>query len=252
MAYGPLAQCAFMSGPSQFRKKAPAKIENKIYRETLPPYKPPERCEAPPPGAFMLYCFDMEEVKADPNTTSRSLPLDEMAHVVFGSSQEVDGMVYDGNRGVKHEHAAMYYMKSKWWLKAVNGPITVESMMLHPHLKDSDGKAPKRYTSSNARKQESFQPMDSKKKLTREMCVIRLGDSDRRFWIGGPLPVGDGEQEEAGSGGGSAGGVAAVEEKKDRGDRKKDKKDRKEDRDRKDDRKRERSRTRSRSRGRRR
>eukprot|EP00931_Biecheleriopsis_adriatica_P058941 TRINITY_DN3518_c0_g1_i1.p1 TRINITY_DN3518_c0_g1~~TRINITY_DN3518_c0_g1_i1.p1 ORF type:complete len:242 (+),score=56.65 TRINITY_DN3518_c0_g1_i1:74-799(+) len=241
MAYGPLAQCAFMSGPSQFRKKAPPTNEKKLYKETLAAYKPPERCEAPPPGSFMLYCFDQEEVKADPNAVSRSLPLDELAHVVFGSSQDVDGMVYDGNKGVKPEHAAIYYMKSRWFLKAVNGPVTIESMTLHPNLKDSDGKAPKRYTSNNIRKQETIEPMDPKKKLTREMCVIRLADSDRRFWIGGPLPVGDGETEEAGSGGGATEG---------RSDRKKDKKEK--DRDRKEDRDRERSRTRSRSRKRRR
>eukprot|EP00440_Ansanella_granifera_P005621 gb/GFBE01006106.1/.p1 GENE.gb/GFBE01006106.1/~~gb/GFBE01006106.1/.p1 ORF type:complete len:247 (+),score=71.49 gb/GFBE01006106.1/:1-741(+) len=246
MAYGPLAQCAFMSGPSRFRKKAPPINEKKSFKEELPPYKPPDRCEAPPPGSFMLYCFDMEELKADPNTVSRSLPLDELAHVVFGSSQDVDGMVYDGSKGVKHEHAAIYYMKSRWFLKAVNGPVTIESMTLHPHLKDSDGKAPKRFTSSNTRKMETIEPMDPKKKLTREMCVIRLGDSDRRFWIGGPLPLGDGESEEAGSGGGSGGTVG----ESGRSDKKKDKKEK--ERDRKEDRDRERSRTRSRSRKRRR
>ena len=33
---------------------------------------------------------------------SRSLPLDEMAHVSFGSSQEVDGMVYGrATKGVR-------------------------------------------------------------------------------------------------------------------------------------------------------
>merc|ERR1719253_2117726 len=99
-----------------------------------------------------------------------------MAHAVFGSSQEVDGMVYDGHRGVSKEHAAMYFMKSKWFLKAVNGPVTVESMTLYPNLKDSDGKAPKRYTSANPRKQQTIEPMDPKFKLTREMCVLRLGD----------------------------------------------------------------------------
>eukprot|EP00913_Durusdinium_trenchii_P033172 g31055.t1 len=183
MAYGPLAQCAFMSGPSPFKKKAPPGEEKKQFKDLLPPWKPPDRCEAPPPGSFMLYCFDMEEAK-DPNATSRSLPLDEMSHVTFGSSQEVDGMVYDGNKGVRPEHAAIYYMKSRWFLKAVNGPVTIESMTLH-QLKDSDGKPPKRYTSASTKKMETIEPMDAKKKLTREFCVFRLGDSDRRFWIGG-------------------------------------------------------------------
>ncbi|CAE8592172.1 unnamed protein product [Polarella glacialis] len=243
MAYGPLAQCAFMSGPSQFRKKGPPSDLKKMYKESLPPYKPPDRCEVPPPGAFMLYCMDLEELKADPSALSRTLPLDEMAHVLLGSSQEVDGLVYDGHKSVKPEHACMYYMKSKWWLKAVNGTVTIESMTLHPNLKDADGKEPKRFTSSNTKKLDTFSAMDPKKKLTREMCVIRLGDSDRRFWVGGPLPLGDGETEEGGSGGGGA--PAVVESG--RGDRKKDKKDRDRKDDRKDDRDRKRSRTRSRS-----
>lgn len=247
MAYGPLAQCAFMSGPSQFRKKAPPENKKKIYKDVLPPYKPPDRCEAPPPGAFMLYALDMEEMKTDPNATSRSLPLEDMSHVIFGCSQEVDGLVFDGHKSVKPEHACIYYMKSRWFLKAINGPVTIESMTLHPNLKDSDGKAPKRFASASLKKMETIEPMDSKKKLTREMCVIRLGESDRRFWIGGPLPLGDGETEEAGGGGGAAEGGG-----RDRGDRKKDKKEK--DRDRKDDRdrKEDRSRTRSRSRRRRR
>mmetsp|Transcript_18860 Transcript_18860/g.23201 ORF Transcript_18860/g.23201 Transcript_18860/m.23201 type:complete len:256 (+) Transcript_18860:69-836(+) len=255
MAYGPLAQCAFMSGPSPFKKKAPPGEEKKQFKDLLPPWKPPDRCEAPPPGSFMLYCFDMEEIK-DPNATSRSLPLDEMSHVTFGSSQEVDGLVYDGNKGVRPEHAAIYYMKSRWFLKAVNGPVTVESMTLHPHLKDSDGKPPKRYTSASTKKMETIEPMDAKKKLTREFCVFRLGDSERRFWIGGPLPLGDGETEEAG------GTEGRKKERKERADRERDRdkdhnhkehKEHKEhkDRDRKEDRD-HRSRTRSRSRKRRR
>lgn len=245
MAYGPLAQCAFMSGPSPFKKKAPPSTEKKTFKDMLPPWKPPDRCEAPPPGSFMLYCFDMEEVKSDASAASRSLPLDEMSAVVFGSSQDVDGMVYDGNKGVRPEHAAIYYMKSRWFLKAVNGPVTVESMTLHPHLKDSDGKPPKRYTSAVTKKMETIEPMDAKRKLTREFCVFRLGDSDRRFWIGGPLPVGDGETEEAGSGAGNA--------PEGRAELKKDRKEREKERDRREDRDRERSRSpRSRSRKRRR
>lgn len=246
-----------MSGPSPFKKKAPPGEEKKQFKDLLPPWKPPDRCEAPPPGSFMLYCFDMEEAK-DPNATSRSLPLDEMSHVTFGSSQEVDGMVYDGNKGVRPEHAAIYYMKSRWFLKAVNGPVTIESMTLH-QLKDSDGKPPKRYTSASTKKMETIEPMDAKKKLTREFCVFRLGDSDRRFWIGGPLPLGDGETEEAG---GTEGRKKERKERGDRAERDKDHKDHKEhrdhkdhkdhkDRDRKEDRD-HRSRTRSRSRKRRR
>eukprot|EP00933_Yihiella_yeosuensis_P016940 TRINITY_DN1430_c0_g1_i1.p1 TRINITY_DN1430_c0_g1~~TRINITY_DN1430_c0_g1_i1.p1 ORF type:complete len:243 (-),score=49.04 TRINITY_DN1430_c0_g1_i1:107-835(-) len=242
MAYGPLAQCAFMSGPSQFRKKAPPDETKRQYKDKLPPFKPPDRCEAPPPGQFMLYCFDQEDVKADVDAAFRSLPLEEMSHLLFGSSQEVDGMVYDGHKSVKEEHACIYFIKSKWFLKAVNGPVTLESMTLHPSLKDADGKAPKRYTSSNVRKLETISPMDPKKKLTREMCIIRLGESGRRFWIGGPLPVGDGETEENGGGGGGGG--------EGRSDRKKDKKDK--ERDRKEDRERSRTRERSRSRRRRR
>lgn len=225
MAYGPLAQCAFMSGPSPFKKKAPPGEEKKHFKDLLPPWKPPDRCEAPPPGSFMLYCFDMEEIK-DPNATSRSLPLDEMSHVTFGSSQEVDGMVYDGNKGVRPEHAAIYYMKSRWFLKAVNGPVTVESMTLHPHLKDSDGKPPKRYTSASTKKMETIEPMDAKKKLTREFCVFRLGDSERRFWIGGPLPLGDGEAEEAGATEGRKKERKERGEKADRGDRDRGERDR--------------------------
>ena len=229
--------------------QAPPGEEKKQFKEMLPPWKPPDRAEAPPPGSFMLYCFDMEEAK-DPNATSRSLPLDEMAHVSFGSSQEVDGMVYDGNKGVRPEHAAIYYMKSRWFLKAVNGPVTIESMTLHPNLKDSDGKAPKRYTSASTKKMETIEPMDRKKKLTREFCCFRLGESERRFWIGGPLPLGDGEAEEAGEG-----RKKERREKADRAETKHNPKEHKEKdqkgRDRKEDRD-NRSRTRSRSRKRRR
>merc|ERR1711924_309166 len=40
--------------------------------------------------------------------------------------------------------------------------------------------------------------MESKRKLTRETCVFRLGDFDRRFWLHGPLPLKEGEYEELG------------------------------------------------------
>lgn len=206
----------------------------------------------------MLYAFEAEEAKTDPTSTSRSLPLDETPHLFFGSAQDVDGLVYDGHKSVKPEHACMYYIKSKWFIKAINGPITIESMSLHPYIKDSDGKPPKRYTSANVRKMETIEPMDPKKKLTREMCVIRLGDSDRRFWIGGPLPVGDGEMEESGAGeptgggrGGGGGGGAGAPPAERKKDKKEKDRDRKDDRDRDRDRDRERSRTRSRSRKRR-
>merc|ERR1712083_675960 len=100
-----------------------------------------------------------------------------------------------------------------------------------------NGKAVKRYTSQNNRKLEVIEPMDPKQRLTREMCVFRLGESDRRFFLQGPLPLGDGEAEE----------VAPGETR----ERKKEKKGTK---DKRDDERRERddrSRTRSRSRKRR-
>lgn len=196
MAYGPLAQCAFMSGPPQFRKKADAQREDRILYDQLPPYEPPKQCEAPPPGAFTLYAFEPEEAKADPKYTSRMLPLDDLKCFVFGSAQDLDGQVYDGHKSVKEQHAAIFFMKGRWFLKAVNGPCIVESMTVHPYMKDDSGKAPKRYTSFGNRKQIMIEPMDPKKRLTREMCVFRLGDSDRRFWLGGSLPLGDGEVEE--------------------------------------------------------
>lgn len=243
MAYGPLAQCAFMSGPSQFRKKAPPKEQGRETRFDLPLWKPPDRCEAPPPGAFALYAFEVEEAKNDPKYTSRQLSLDETRSLILGSSQDLDGQVYDGHKGVHEQHAAIFYQKGKWFLKAINGMTILESMTLHPYLRDSEGKPPKRYTSTGPRKLETVEPMDPKKRITREMCIVRLADSDRRFWISGPLPLGDGEVEE------TAGGEAR-ERKKDKKDKEKDK-DRDKEKDRRDTERHDRSRTRSRSRKRR-
>merc|ERR1719373_282810 len=103
-------------------------------------------------------------------------------------------------------------MKGGWHLKAINGTTYMESMTLHPWLRDAEGAVPKRYTSQGTRKTEAIQPMDPKKRLSREMSVFRLGDSERRFWISGPLPLKEGEMGEAGaeaargSGGGAGGG----------------------------------------------
>lgn len=230
MAYGPLAQCAFMSGPPQFRKKGPMVEQEKKLWDSLPEFKPPDRCEPPTPGAFTLFAFDVEEAKNDPKYTSRALSLDDMRYVLFGSAQDIDGQVYDGHRTVKKQHACLYHAKGKWFLKAVNGTSTVESMQLHPYMRDDQGRPTKRYTSSGNKKIDMMEPMDPKKKLSREMCVFRLGESDRRFWIAGPLPLGDGESEEMAADG--------------RERKKKDKRD-----DGRQDR--ERSRTRSRSRRRR-
>merc|ERR1712113_1236980 len=96
---------------------------------------------------------------------------------------------------------------------------------------------------------ETIMPMDGKRRLSREICVFRLGDSDRRFWVAGPLPLKDGEVEE--DGGERKKGDRHKDKEKDkddRGERHKDKdeqpsrreKDR--ERDRRDDRKRSRSR----------
>merc|ERR1719343_265132 len=81
-------------------------------------------------------------------------------------------------------------------------------MTLHPYLRDSEGRPVKRYTSVGTRKTEAITPMDMKRKLTREVCVFRLGESDRRFWISGQLAQKDGEFEEDGG-----------DRKKDRGER---------------------------------
>lgn len=238
MAYGPLCQCAFMAGPPRFQGKHPIGEKEWKIKDKQAPFEPPRACEAPPPGAFMLHSFDLEEAKADASSATRSMPLDDMKYVFFGASQDVDGQVYDGHKSVKDTHACLYFLKGKYMLKAHGGPVHVESMQVHPWLRGEEGKVPRRYTSAGSKKIVTVAPMDPKRKLTKEFCVFRNGDSGRRFWIEGPLPTGDGEYEEG---------------KEGREDRKKDRKD-KRDEDR-DDRKRdreERKRSRSRSRRRRR
>lgn len=195
MAYGPLCQCAFMSYGPRIQQKAPAINSKKDLYDKLPPYSAPSGCEAPPPGAFTLMALDITEAKADPSTASRSLALDDRC-VVFGSSQNHDGQVFDGAKGIAAQHCAVFYKKNKWWIKAINGVTHIESMTLHPYLRDDDGKAPKRYASTNGKKIDSIQPMDGKRMLSREMCCFRLADSDRRFWIHGSLPTKEGEFEE--------------------------------------------------------
>merc|ERR1719454_172660 len=68
-------------------------------------------------------------------------------------------------------------------------------MTLHPYLRDSDGRPPRRFASDGGRKSTGLQPVDPKKRLTRERCVFRMAESDRIFWVVGPLPLGDGEVE---------------------------------------------------------
>merc|ERR1719382_434222 len=156
----------------------------------------------------------MSEAKADASAAMRSMPLEDRC-IVLGSSQNHDGQVHDGHKSVNEQHTALYFIKGKWHLKAVNGATQLESMTLHPWLRDAEGAQVKRYTSAGTRKIETIQPMDPKKRLSREMCVFRLGDSERRFWVSGPLPLKEGEMEEtgaeaarggAGGGGGGAGG----------------------------------------------
>mmetsp|Transcript_93950 Transcript_93950/g.265332 ORF Transcript_93950/g.265332 Transcript_93950/m.265332 type:complete len:243 (-) Transcript_93950:85-813(-) len=206
MAYGPLCQCAFMSYGPRIQQKAPAIKQTRQLYDKLPPFEPPPGCEAPPPGAFMLLAVDIPEAKENPNSPNSSLELEDKC-LVFGSAQDYDGLVYDGHKGVAEQHACLYHKKGKWFVRAINGTTYLESMTLHPYLRDPDGKPPKRYVSNN-KKIEQIQPMDGKRQLSREICCIRLGDSTRRFWISGPLPLKDGEVEE--------GGTA------ERGDRKKD------------------------------
>jgi len=184
MSYGPRIQ-----------QKLPAKYEERILYDKPPNFQPPQQCEAPPPGAFTLYAVDIKEAKADPNYTTRYMSLDECSSVMFGSSREVDGLVYDGNKGVKAEHACLYHAKGKWFLKAVNGNCYVDSMTLHSYLRDSDGRPPRRFQSDGSKKSQAITPMDSKKRMTRERCVFRMGESDRIFWLVGPLPLGEGEVE---------------------------------------------------------
>jgi len=207
MAYGPLCQCAFMSYGPRIQQKAPPKsVERDLY-DKPPPFNPPNGAEPPPPGAFTLMAFDMEEAKTDPVHAARSMTLDQPC-VVFGSSQTHDGQVHDGHKTVLDQHACLYFAKGKWFIKAINGATYLESMTLHPWLRDAEGRPPKRYTSTNTRKIEAIQPMDLKRRLSREVCVFRLGESDRRFWVSGSLPLKDGEFEEDGG-----------ERKKERGER---------------------------------
>eukprot|EP00427_Karlodinium_veneficum_P020778 CAMPEP_0169112960 /NCGR_PEP_ID=MMETSP1015-20121227/27930_1 /TAXON_ID=342587 /ORGANISM="Karlodinium micrum, Strain CCMP2283" /LENGTH=243 /DNA_ID=CAMNT_0009175065 /DNA_START=86 /DNA_END=818 /DNA_ORIENTATION=- len=195
MAYGPLCQCAFMSYGPRIQQKAPAKYEDRILYDRLPSFEAPQGSEAPPPGAFTLYAVDTSEAKADPNYNVRYMPLDESKCVVFGSSRDVDGLVYDGNKGVLGEHAALFYAKGKWFIKSVNGNTYIDSMTLHPYLRDSDGRAPRRFSADGGKKTVMLTPVDPKKRLTRERCVFRMADSDRIFWLVGPLALGDGEVE---------------------------------------------------------
>jgi hypothetical protein len=184
MSYGPRIQ-----------QKAPAIYEDRILFDKLPAFEPPQACEAPPPGAFTLYAVDIAEAKADPNYNVRYMPLDDCKCMVFGSSRDVDGLVYDGNRGVLGEHTALYHAKGKWFVKAINGNTYIDSMTLHPYLRDSDGRPPRRFQSEGGKKSTMLEPVDPKKRLTRERCVFRMAESDRIFWVVGPLPLGDGEVE---------------------------------------------------------
>lgn len=241
MAYGPLCQCAFMSYGPRIQLKKPAEYAERILYDKLPNFEPPPACEAPPPGAFALYSVDCTEAKADPNYNVRYMPLDDMKCVVFGSSREVDGLVYDGNKGVLGEHCALYHAKGKWFIKAVNGSTYVDSMTLHPYLRDSDGRPPRRFSADGGRKSVQMAPVDAKKRLTRERCVFRCAESDRIFWLVGPLPLGEGEVEVESKSG-------KKDEKRDEAPREDRKKRREKDRERSRERERSPSRRRSRSR----
>lgn len=229
MSYGPRIQ-----------QKAPPKSAERDLFDIMPPFQPPSGCEAPPPGAFTLYAFEVAEAKVDPVQATRSMSLDGPS-VVFGRSQTIDGQVHDGHKTVSDQHCCLYFMKGAWYIKAINGTTYVESMTLHPYLCDTDGVSPKRYTSASSRKIETIQPMDPRRKLTREVNVFRCGESDRRFWVAGPLPVGKGEIEEA-----SMGDTPGRDRK--RGERHEKEKDRHE-REHHEGSRRERERPRSRSRG---
>uniref|UniRef100_A0A7S1RMQ7 Uncharacterized protein n=1 Tax=Alexandrium catenella TaxID=2925 RepID=A0A7S1RMQ7_ALECA len=207
MAYGPLCQCAFMSYGPRIQQKAPPIKENRQLWDKLTPFVSPNGAEPPPPGAFTLMSFDIEEAKSDPVHAARSMALTEPC-TVFGSSQYTDGQVHDGHKSVQEQHLCLYYAKGKWFIKAINGVTYLESMTLHPWLRDGEGRPPKRYTSTAGKKTEAIQSMDLKRRLSREVCVFRLGESDRRFWVAGPLPLKEGEFEEDGG-----------ERKKERGER---------------------------------
>lgn len=244
MAYGPLAQCAFMSGPPPIRKKSERFVEKRPLYDTLPLYKAPDKSEPCPPGQFLLMAFDAEEAKAEAvkGHACRSMELDDVRCQVFGSSQEHDGQVFDGHKSVNDQHACIFFNKGKWFVKAINGNLCVESITFYPHIRDDDGKAPKRYTSTGNKKLDSFSPIDPKRRLTAEMCVFRLGDSDRRFWLKGPLGLGEGEMEEKQA---APKAETKTRERKERREKDKEReKGHEKEKDRKEDRKKDRSRSR--------
>jgi len=251
MAYGPLCQCAFMSYGPRIQLRAPP-IDAKVQLwDKKPDWEAPQGCEAPAPGAYYLMAFDMADAKADAASAMRSMPLDDLRSVVIGSSQNHDGQVHDGHKSVNEQQVGLFFIKGKWHIKAINGTTHLESMTLHTWLRDPEGAVTKRYTSAGTRKIESIQPMDPKKRLSREMCVFRCGDSDRRFWIHGPLPLKEGEMEEAGEKekGGGGGGEKRGRDRE-RGDRDRDRGEKPARREK--ERARSRTRSRSRSEGRRR
>lgn len=222
------------------------KYEERILYDKLPNFEAPPACEAPPPGAFALYSVDISEAKADPNYNVRYMPLDDMKCTVFGSSREVDGLVYDGNKGVQGEHCALYHAKGKWFIKAVNGSTYIDSMTLHPYLRDSDGRPPRRFAASGGRKSTMLSPVDAKKRLTRERCVFRCSESDRIFWLVGPLPLGEGEVEVEGR----SGGTKKDDKEKAAAEPREERKGKRREKERERSRERSRSPRRSRSRGR--
>lgn len=162
-----------------------------------PTFEIPPKCENPPRDAYTLYGIQLKELKEDPTRyIPTRMPLDDHKALVFGSAINVDGQVYDGSKSVKAQHAALLFMKGKWYIKPINSNTTIESISLHGYLRDKDGRAPKRYTSSGNRTKMTIGPVDPKKSLTREMCCFKLGESDKLWWVQGPLPLGDGEVEE--------------------------------------------------------
>eukprot|EP00746_Dinoflagellata_sp_MGD_P160552 gnl/MRDRNA2_/MRDRNA2_87375_c1_seq1.p1 gnl/MRDRNA2_/MRDRNA2_87375_c1~~gnl/MRDRNA2_/MRDRNA2_87375_c1_seq1.p1 ORF type:complete len:247 (+),score=46.93 gnl/MRDRNA2_/MRDRNA2_87375_c1_seq1:78-818(+) len=197
MAYGPLAQCAFMSGPPRVGARFPPRDLNMQIWDEVPPFEIPPKCENPPKDAYTLYGIELKELKQDPTRyVPTRMPLDDYKAVVFGSSQNHEGQVFDGHKSVKGQNTALMFMKGKWLLKSINGNTTVESVSSHQYLRDKDGRAPKRYTNSSGRTKVTIGPVDPKRVLTRDMCTFRMGDSDKLWWVQGPLPLGEGEVEE--------------------------------------------------------
>merc|ERR1711874_88033 len=99
MAYGPLCQCAFMSyGPRIQLRAPPIKAERLLYDE-LAPFSSPPGAEKPPPNVYTLMSFDVAEAKADPVHAARSMDLENDC-IIFGSSHDADGQVYDGHKTV--------------------------------------------------------------------------------------------------------------------------------------------------------